>query len=422
MRISVALALAVAGAGVGYTAVMTAHDPGAVIDRLLYGEKNMVGGAAPAPTAATGPAPAQVLPRVFSSSQPLLREPASRAADAIPEPTRGALPITSVTPAVALEPPALSDVTDPTVRRLASSRPADEESRRELVKNLQRELKRVGCFEGEVTGTWGPGSKKAMASFTDRVNATLPLDEPDYILLTLVQGHGDKACGMACPGGQGLDDGGKCVPRAVLAQNIRRGPDRTALTGQALATQTDNQAPPAANPATRILPRPPAPARITNAWSTVVTTPPQQQQAQPRPVVEPLPGRMAIGATAASVTAAAEQPQTEIANRKIALPTARERMAGRPPVISAPVAAATPVTPPGPALRQPVERVEKKPVDAPTTTAAPRVASAPARLPAPRFVPPYAVGRIATTAPKPSYAPQPTRWTRTIFNDLNRMR
>jgi hypothetical protein len=86
-----------------------------------------------------------------------------------------------------------------------------------LGRELQRELVRVGCYEGELNGIWTPAARKAMKAFTDRVNAALPTDEPDYILLALVQGYRDKVCGMTCPAGEGLSEGGRCVPNAILA-------------------------------------------------------------------------------------------------------------------------------------------------------------------------------------------------------------
>ena len=86
-----------------------------------------------------------------------------------------------------------------------------------LGRELQRELARVGCYEGERNGIWTPATRKAMKAFTDRVNATLPTEEPDYILLALVQGYRDKVCGMPCPAGQGLAEDGRCMPNAILA-------------------------------------------------------------------------------------------------------------------------------------------------------------------------------------------------------------
>ncbi len=83
-------------------------------------------------------------------------------------------------------------------------------------------MKRVGCYGGDVTGSWTPSTKRAMSAFMDRVNATLPMDEPDYILLTLVQGHAEIACGAGCPAGQTIGENGRCVPKAVLARDARK--------------------------------------------------------------------------------------------------------------------------------------------------------------------------------------------------------
>lgn len=102
--------------------------------------------------------------------------------------------------------------------KLSSSKPADAETRAELTRDLQKELARVGCYEGEITGAWTPSTKRAMSAFMDRVNASLPIREPDYILLTLVQGHAAAACGVDCPAGQALNGDGRCVPQAVIAQ------------------------------------------------------------------------------------------------------------------------------------------------------------------------------------------------------------
>jgi hypothetical protein len=91
-------------------------------------------------------------------------------------------------------------------------------------RELQKELKRVGCYEGELNGAWTPSTRQAMKAFTDRVNATLPTDEPDSILLTLVQAYQDKVCGRPCPTGQGLSEAGRCLPTAILARAAKKGP------------------------------------------------------------------------------------------------------------------------------------------------------------------------------------------------------
>lgn len=65
----------------------------------------------------------------------------------------------------------------------------------ELVNQLQSELQRVGCYAGRIDGDWGPASRFAMAEFTKSVNAVLPTDRPDEILLSLVRRHAGPACG-----------------------------------------------------------------------------------------------------------------------------------------------------------------------------------------------------------------------------------
>ena len=102
----------------------------------------------------------------------------------------------------------------------AGSVPRDRDA---IGRELQKELKRVGCYEGELNGAWTPSTRQAMKAFTDRVNATLPTDEPDSILLTLVQAYQDKVCGKPCPAGQGLSDIGRCVPTAILARAAKKG-------------------------------------------------------------------------------------------------------------------------------------------------------------------------------------------------------
>ena len=64
-----------------------------------------------------------------------------------------------------------------------------------LTREIQWELKRVGCYDGEIDGKWHPRSRAAMKTFADQVNAQQPVDRPDYVLLRLAQAHQGKACG-----------------------------------------------------------------------------------------------------------------------------------------------------------------------------------------------------------------------------------
>jgi hypothetical protein len=151
----------------------------------------------------------------------------------------------------------------------ASLKPKDSTSRYKLVVEIQRKLKKRGCYWGRIDGSWGAGSKYAMQAFIDRINATLPIEQPDYVLLTLLQANGDKTCG-ACPSGHTATVGGSCVPQTIVADNQRK----TGSGGQVVAEVLPWQQAGAPQPAGQPLLRP--------VGTTIVTT-------------APLPGRMAIG-------------------------------------------------------------------------------------------------------------------------------
>jgi hypothetical protein len=63
-----------------------------------------------------------------------------------------------------------------------------------LTRALQRELKRVGCYHGEINGAWTASTRQAMKTFVDRANARLPVSEPDQVLLALIKGNRHFAC------------------------------------------------------------------------------------------------------------------------------------------------------------------------------------------------------------------------------------
>jgi hypothetical protein len=66
-----------------------------------------------------------------------------------------------------------------------------------LTREIQRELKRVGCYDGEIDGKWHPRSRAAMKTFADQVNVQLPVDRPDSVLLRLAQAYQGNACGSS---------------------------------------------------------------------------------------------------------------------------------------------------------------------------------------------------------------------------------
>jgi Putative peptidoglycan binding domain len=132
--------------------------------------------------------------------------------------------------------PATEVVTVPTEKvrsflREGTLHPGDRAS---LARELQRELARVGCYDGEINGAWTTSTRQAMKAFIERVNAALPTNHPDAVLLTLVRGHGGKVCGTSCPAGQGRADTGRCVSTAIL----QREANRTVPASTAWATTT----------------------------------------------------------------------------------------------------------------------------------------------------------------------------------------
>lgn len=170
--------------------------------------------------------------------------------------------------------------------RITSSKPGDDETRIQLTRDLQTELKRVGCYSGEVTGTWTPSSKRAMSTFMERVNASLPIDEPDYILLTLVQGHAAQACGAACPSGQSAAEDGRCMPQAVLAARAAK------KTKQEARAEEPRRAAPAV---VAVVPPAPKPA---------VRAEPAQKKVQAKVEIAPQPSRPAVQDKTQTVAAA----------------------------------------------------------------------------------------------------------------------
>jgi len=146
---------------------------------------------------------AKVPPPPAQAAQPLPRP----AAKVVAQPTGGP---------TALPPPRMPVGQDTVV---GSGPPLD---RGGLTREIQRQLKRVGCYNGDINGVWTPSVRRSMKAFTDRVNATLPVEQPDYILLVIVQNHRDKACGQGCSPGENAAGDGRCVPKAIIALGAKK--------------------------------------------------------------------------------------------------------------------------------------------------------------------------------------------------------
>jgi hypothetical protein len=212
-------------------------------------------------------------------------QPSAAAEMTVPPPRPAFRPIP---PAARTSEPAVSAPVVVTVQRPSdgspvSSRVSIPRDRDTLVRELQKELRRVGCYDGEINGTWTPATRRAMKAFTDRANASLPIEEPDAVLYAMVQSHAGPICGKGCPNGQGLSEDGRCVPTAILAKAHRK-------------------TVPAA-PASVAAHRPPAetkPASVITGWSTTsIPAAPTSTAAAPAAAAPPVgapptEGRMAL--------------------------------------------------------------------------------------------------------------------------------
>jgi hypothetical protein len=107
-----------------------------------------------------------------------------------------------------------------------------------LVRALQRELKRTGCYRGPVTGEWTRESRKAMQALTVRLNAELPVEAPDNVLLALVEGQPENICSASCPNGEGLAADGRCLPTALLAKSLPAAPPAPVTVTERTLRQT----------------------------------------------------------------------------------------------------------------------------------------------------------------------------------------
>ena len=92
----------------------------------------------------------------------------------------------------------------------------------DLVRQLQHELTRVGCYAGEINGLWTPPTRRAMEALIGQVNAKLPIARPEPVHLALVQGQ-DAGISDQCPAAEENQFGVKCAnsaSREVLAASL----------------------------------------------------------------------------------------------------------------------------------------------------------------------------------------------------------
>ena len=241
---------------------------------------------------------ATTAPRFFGTAIPAPAQPAtSEHADAAAPARQQSAPWhTSVTPPA----PTLvvrSDAVRTTQAITTGSLPRREPSPDTTIRDIQRELRRVGCYHGEIDGAWGPGSQRALAAFLERVNSALPTTAPDLVQLTLLRGYTGSGCS---------------TPRGVMTAG-------TVRTTPVEPTRT-SPIPPAPQLAVRTLPLQAAPSvvpPVAVAPPVPVAVVPTSQQAPPVVIFE---GRMAVGGPRSAEPPGASNPSPLTASDSTAAP------------------------------------------------------------------------------------------------------
>jgi hypothetical protein len=95
-----------------------------------------------------------------------------------------------------------------------------------LARAAQQELYRLGCYNDAINGVWTSPSRSAAQKFLSRVNARLPIEQPDEALLALLRSTKGFACSQ-CPVGEAFNSAGDCVPKALVDKPIKTMPITT---------------------------------------------------------------------------------------------------------------------------------------------------------------------------------------------------
>jgi hypothetical protein len=130
--------------------------------------------------------PARVEWRIETAAQP------SAPSGAVPAP---AVAVAALTTKVETAPPAIpgAPVTGAPVPSPAAPEPPEDE-REALARQLQDELKRVGCYAGPTDGAWGVRAREALVAFNRAAGAGLPPDDPRRASVEAVRLHAAQVC------------------------------------------------------------------------------------------------------------------------------------------------------------------------------------------------------------------------------------
>jgi uncharacterized caspase-like protein len=153
--------------------------------------------------------------------------------------------------------------TKPTTTTVASlpSTPAVEAPKAaapppETARNLQTELRRVGCYPGDINGEWNTESRRALELFNRHARMRLDAKVASLDALDVVRGKATRVCPLqcdrglkaqgescvkiACPAGQLLGDDNTCQPIKEKARSAARPATRKEVEGKPAAKPTSS--------------------------------------------------------------------------------------------------------------------------------------------------------------------------------------
>lgn len=95
----------------------------------------------------------------------------------------------------------------------ASAAPTEKQPAADVPERLQKELKRVGCYDGAVDGVWGEGSEAALENFGAHRGRALASFLPDDTNLAAVAAESGRICPLTCEAGT-VEQNGACIAKA----------------------------------------------------------------------------------------------------------------------------------------------------------------------------------------------------------------
>ncbi len=84
----------------------------------------------------------------------------------------------------------------------------------DLAKDIQTELRRVGCYSGSIDGKWPGRTRGALAQFARVTSMDLKSEEPTLAALEALKGHTTRVCPLECGAGR-VEMNGRCVAKAA---------------------------------------------------------------------------------------------------------------------------------------------------------------------------------------------------------------